>query len=143
MTLQRRSGGRGRWIAAAGAVVILAGCLLPWYRAGGADGIPALTRNAFEGAGILVFLAALATVALVALPYALREGALAGDPWWVYLVLGVIAAFGLAIRLFEVLGVTGGIALVTPDRGPGTWLVLAGIIAIFVGAAELFGSRER
>ena len=68
--MHRRPLGRGRRLAAFAALIILVGCVLPWWQFGGGDGAAAPTGNAFEGAGILVFFSALATIALVTLPYA-------------------------------------------------------------------------
>ena len=82
MSLHRRPLGRDRIAAAISSVLILVGCALPWFRAGGSDGIPPITGNAFAGPGILVFLAALATLALVALPYAAGDRPVALDRWW-------------------------------------------------------------
>ena len=53
MSLHRRSLGRGRWVATVSAILIVVGCALPWFRAGGAEGIPALEGNGFFGPGIL------------------------------------------------------------------------------------------
>ena len=68
--MHRRPLGRGRQLAALAAIVIVVACLLPWWGVGGGDGLPALSGNAFEGSGILVFFAALAVIALLTLPYA-------------------------------------------------------------------------
>ncbi len=99
MTLHRRPLGRGRLVAAVSAILMLVGCLLPWFRAGGSDGIPPIEGNAFEGAGILVFLAALATLALVALPYAAGDRPVAYDRWWAYGALALVAAVALVARV--------------------------------------------
>src|SRR4029079_11442770 len=68
--MHRRPLGRGRRLAAFAALIIVVGCFLPWWQFGGDAGLPLRSGNAFEGAGILVFFAALATIALVTLPYA-------------------------------------------------------------------------
>ncbi len=68
MTMHRRPLGGGRTFAAIAGVLIIVGCVLPWWRLGGDSGIPAVGGNAFEGSGIIVFLIGVATLALVALP---------------------------------------------------------------------------
>jgi hypothetical protein len=68
--MHRRPLGNGRRLAMIGAIVLIVGCLLPWYTVGGDGGLPQLTMRAFDGTGIASFLAALATLALIALPYA-------------------------------------------------------------------------
>jgi len=141
MSLHRRSLGRGRWVAAVSAVVIVVGCVLPWFRAGGAEGIPALEGNGFFGTGILAFLAALATLALVALPYAMGDRPVAVDRWWVYAALAMIAALGLLLRSVGIALDSGGFGTMLPDRAPGVWLAAAGVVGLAFATAELYGAR--
>ena len=141
MSLHRRSLGRGRWVAAGSAIVIVVGCVLPWFRAGGAEGIPALEGNGFFGTGILAFLAALATLALVALPYAMGDRPVAVDRWWVYAALAVTAALGLLLRSVGIALDSGGFGTMLPDRAPGVWLAVAGVVGLAFATAELYGAR--
>lgn len=129
--MHRRPIGRGRWIAAISAVVLFVACILPWWRAGGNEGIPALSGNAFDGAGILVFLAALGTVALVTLPYA-SDAPVAIDRPLSYLLLLVAAVAGYGLRI---VGLLGSGASFMPDSGPGLWL--AGLALIGLARAVL------
>ena len=66
--MQRRPMGNGRRLAALAAVIIAAACFLPWWQSASDGGLPALSGNAFDGAGVLVFFVALAVIALLALP---------------------------------------------------------------------------
>jgi len=141
MSLHRRSLGRGRWVAGVSAVVFVVGCVLPWFRAGGAEGIPALEGNGFFGTGILAFLAALATLALVALPYAMGDRPVAVDRWWVYAALAVTAAVGLLLRSVGIALDSGGFGTMLPDRAPGVWLAAAGVVGLAFATAELYGAR--
>ena len=141
MSLHRRPLGRGRWVAAVSAVLIVAGCALPWFRAGGGEGIPALVGNGFLGPGILAFLAALATLALVALPYAVGDRPVAVDRWWVYALLAGIAALGILLRALAIALDSGGFGTMLPDRAPGIWLAAAGVVGLAFATAELFGAR--
>ena len=137
--MHRRPLGRGRRLAALAALIILVGCVLPWWQFGGGDGLPLRTGNAFEGAGILVFFAALATIALVTLPYATdrpvaidRGIELPGDrdrrldrarccgPWDLF----SIEALGL------------------PNTAPGIWLSALGLIVLSRAAYEIAGERR-
>jgi hypothetical protein len=141
MSLHRRSLGRGRWVATVSAILIVVGCALPWFRAGGAEGIPALEGNGFFGPGILAFLAALATLALVTLPYAMGDRPVAVDRWWVYAALAVIAALGLLLRSVGIALDSGGFGTMLPDRAPGVWLAAAGVVGLAFATAELYGAR--
>jgi hypothetical protein len=141
MSLHRRSLGRGRWVATVSAILIVVGCALPWFRAGGAEGIPALEGNGFFGPGILVFLAALATLAVVTLPYAMGDRPVAVDRWWVYAALAVIAALGLLLRSVGIALDSGGFGTMLPDRAPGVWLAAAGVVGLAFATAELYGAR--
>ncbi|HEY5496075.1 MAG TPA: hypothetical protein VIK16_05405 [Candidatus Limnocylindrales bacterium] len=141
MSLHRRSLGRGRWVATISAILIVVGCALPWFRAGGAEGIPALEGNGFFGPGILAFLAALATLALVTLPYAMGDRPVAVDRWWVYAALAMIAALGLLLRSVGIALDSGGFGTMLPDRAPGVWLAAAGVVGLAFATAELYGAR--
>jgi hypothetical protein len=142
MTLHRHPLGRGRLIAGVSAVLILVGCALPWFRAGGSDGIPPIQGNAFEGPGILVFLAALATLALVALPYAAGDRPVAYDRWWAYAVVAVVAAVALVVRVVAIAADAVGLATMLPDRAPGLWLTAIGVLGLLFAAADMYGQRR-
>ena len=133
--------GRGRWIAAAAAVVLLIGCVLPWYTAGGqVGGLPPVTGNAFESSGILVFLVALATLALVTLPYAAGDRPVGFDRWPPYLVLLVVGLLGVLLRAVDLMG-RGVLGL--PDRSPGLWLVAVGLVLLARATFEISQTPER
>ena len=120
--------GRGRRIAALAAAVLLIGCVLPWYTAGGQVGnLPPVTGNAFEASGILVFLVALATLALVTLPYAAGDRPTSLDRWPPYLVLFIVGVLGFLMRAYDLWG-RGVLGL--PDRSPGLWLVGVGLVLL-------------
>jgi hypothetical protein len=127
--------GRGRRIAAVSAVVLLIGCVLPWYTAGGqVGGLPPVTGNAFEASGILVFLVALATLALVTLPYAAGDRPVGVERWPPYLILFAIALVGLLLRALDLWG-RGVLGL--PDRSPGLWLVGIGLVLLARATFEI------
>ena len=133
--------GRGRWIAAISSIVILVGCVLPWYTAGDKiNGLPPLTGNAFDGPGILVFLAALATLALVTMPYAAGDRPGGFDRWPPYLIILVVGIAGLLIRAAQLQG-QGILGL--PDRSPGLWLAALGLIGLARATFEIAQSTER
>ncbi len=135
--MHRRPLGRGRRLAALAALVIAVGCLLPWWQFGGGDGLPSRTGNAFEGSGILVILSALATIFLVALPYA-SDRPVAVDRALGYIAILAVGTIGLVLRAFDLFTV-GALAL--PDRAPGLWLAALGLILLARAAYEV--SQER
>ena len=84
---------------------------------------------------------ALATLALVALPYALGDRPTAVDRWWVYGLLAGVGALGLLLRALTIAVDSGGFATMLPDRAPGIWLAAAGIVGLAFATAELYGAR--
>jgi hypothetical protein len=136
--MHRRPLGRGRQLAALAAIVIVVACLLPWWGFGGGDGLPARSGNAFEGSGILVFFVALATVALLALPYAAGDVPVAIDRPLSFTILVVVGWLGLAIRAVD-LWALGALGL--PDRAPGLWLAGLGLIVLSRAVYDI--GRER
>lgn len=139
MTLHRRPLGRGRLVAGISAALILVGCFLPWFRVGGSDGIPPVEGNAFAGAGILVFLAGLATLALVALPFAAGDRPVALDRWWAYAAVTGLAIVGFVLRVLDIASGGASLEVMLPDRAPGLWLVAAGIVGLVFATAQLYG----
>src|SRR4051812_46000734 len=133
--------GRGRWIATTSAVILLIGCVLPWYTAGGqVGGLPPVTGNAFESSGILVFLVALAILALVTLPYAAGDRPVGIDRWPPYLILLLVGVIGVLLRALDLWG-RGVLGL--PDRSPGLWLVAIGLLLLARATFEISQSPQR
>ncbi len=121
---------------------MLVASVLPWWQLGGSEGIPPIGGNAFEASGILVFLVALATLALVALPYAAGDRPVSIDRWVSYLLILVAGLLGLALRLLDF--VTGGLPLegLRPDRAPGLWLAALGLAVLARATYELSQAAE-
>lgn len=140
MTMIRRTTGRGRRLAVVGSLVVLVGCLLPWWQLGGGDGIPPISGNAFEAIGIVVFVVAMATLALVTLPYAAGDVAAGVDRWLAYTILTVAGWVALGIRAVDLLG-QGALGL--PDRSPGLWLTALGLAVLSRAAYDVARDRPR
>ncbi len=138
MTMMRRSAGRGRRLAVIAAAVILVGCVLPWWQLGGSDGIPPLSGNAFESMGIVVFIVALATLAIVTLPYAAGDLAAGVDRWPAYTILAVAGWLAIGVRVADLFG-QGALGL--PDRAPGLTLAAVGLVLLSRAAYDV--ARER
>jgi hypothetical protein len=138
----RRSLGRGRWVAGIASVALLVGCVLPWYTAGGGTGIPAISGNAFEGAGIVCFLVASATLALIALPYAAGDSPVSIDRWQSFALLAVVGLVAFAIRVVQLVTSPAGPSAMTPDRAPGLWISGVALLALAWAAFDLFTVRH-
>lgn len=130
MTMHRRPLGVGRTLAAVGGVAILVGCVLPWWQLAQPGGLPPLQGNALEGSGILALLAGVATLLLVALPYAVGDQPTPIDRWEAYALPAIVGWIGLGWRVFELLGL-GAFRFTEPAQvftnGPGLWLTGIGL----------------
>jgi len=138
--MHRRPVGRARLLAALAALVIAAGCLLPWWSVGGTEGLPALGGNAFDGFGIVVFVVALATIALVTLPYA-RERPVGADRWPAYAILAAAGWIGFGLRIVDLLALRAFLFDQPTDvitRGPGLWVVGIGLVMLSRAAYDVF-----
>jgi len=130
VSLHRRPVGRARLLAAAGSIVMLIGCVPPWWTAGSTEsGIPPISGYAFDGPGIAVFLVALATLALITLPYA-GDRPVGLDRWWAYAGLAIVGWSGLLIATLGIVIEPGGMETILPDRAPGLWIAVAGLIIL-------------
>ena len=99
--MNRRALGRGRLLVVLGALVALAGLVPPWWRLARTN-LTALSGDGLEGAGIIIFLAVLALLALVTLPYATRDGNSALDRPASYVLLALTAIGAFLFRVFEI-----------------------------------------
>ena len=138
--MHRRPLGRGRVLALIAAAIMLVACLLPWYALGGDGGLPTIEQRAFDGPGILVFLAALSTIALVALPYAAGERPVAIDSWPIYLLLLGMATIGVVLWPLIDAGRRETLSGLMPDRAPGWWLAILGVVVL---ARAVFDIQQR
>ncbi len=143
MTMHRRPLGRGRTMAAVAGLLIVLGCILPWWQVGGTPGIPAESGNGLAGSGILVFLVGVTTLALVALPYAAGDRPLGADRWLSFAILAVAGWIGLVWRIVELASI-GAFQFRSPaeivTNAPGLWL--AGIGLVVLSRAAWVISRE-
>lgn len=142
MTMHRRPVSRTRLLAAIGALVILAGCFLPWWTVGGGDEeLPTLSGTAFESMGIVVFAAAIATLALVTLPYA-TERPVGIDRWTSYAIIAAAGWLAFAYRILELVSLKA-ISFREPAEVitniPGLWVAGIGLVILARAAYEMLG----
>ena len=138
-----------RRLAAFAAVVMLVGCLLPWFAWSG--DLPSVPRSGWEGSGVLVADAAVATLALLALPWASRETPVAENgeprrtasvldgplPW---LLLVGLAVVGLAVWPLSWLDAPEGML---PNRAPGLYVAIVGTLILGLAALRRSLPRRR
>jgi len=131
--MHRRPLGRGRTLAAVSGPVIVIGTLLPWWKVGGTPGIPVVSGNGLAGAGIFVFLVGLATMALVALPYAAGDRPVGLDRWLSFAILAVAGWIAFGWRVIE-LALTGALQFASPaevfTNSPGLWVTGLGLVVL-------------
>jgi hypothetical protein len=135
--MTRRALGRGRTFIALGAVIVLAGMLPAWWHLARTNAA-ALTGNGLEGAGIVIFLCALALLSLIVLPYATRDGNSSLDRPASYVMLSLLA---IAAFLFRVYEISGFAALEMPLGAPGLWLTGGGLLLVVWGVADILTER--
>ena len=123
-------------MAAMFALVLLLGCVLPWWTIVVADGLPPTTGNAFESTGILVFLAAMAVLALVTLRLA-SERPLEIDRLPAYLIVLGLGLLGFVLRLLGLFG-SGPLDQFRPDHAPGTFVVIVGLAGLGRAVLEIY-----
>jgi|1185.fasta_scaffold61839_2 hypothetical protein len=138
--MHRRPLGSGRRLAAVGSIIVVVGCLLPWYVWGvGSDALPTVEVRAFSSTGIVAFVAALATLALITLPYA-SERPVGVDRGLFFWLLAIAALAGVFLMPFTVEGLLGSPEGLLPDRAYGWWI--SGVGAIVMARAAFEISRE-
>jgi hypothetical protein len=141
--------GRGRLVIAGGALLMAIGCFLPWWSVGGT--VTELhTGNAFDAPGnalnailgVLVFGCALAMLAVMVVPYALRDRYSPLDRFAVYLLLLLIGTLSFATRMYQISAPDfAGLGL--PQAIPGAWITGAGLVVVLFGLIELFNEDRR
>ena len=155
MTMHRRPLGGGRTLAAVGRRPDhrrLGPAVVACRRVVRASPPPAATR--FEGSGIIVFLVGVATLALVALPYAVGDRPTGIDRPMSFALLAVVGWLGFGWRVVDLL-LSGAFTFSEPvqvfteragpvDRGPGAGDPVAGGLPDDPGAGlPLSAGHER
>ena len=135
--MNRRALGRGRLLVVIGALVALAGMVPSWWKLPRTNAT-ALSANGLEGAGIIIFLGALALIAVVVLPYATRDGDSAIDRPASYVLLALMAVGAFLFRIFEISRFT---SLGLPTDAPGMWISGLGLVIVVWGVGDLLTER--
>ena len=135
--MKRRALGRGRLLIVVGALITLVGLVPTWWMLGGTVTMRQ-SGNGFSGVGIVIFLAALAMLAVVTLPYARRDGESTLDTPAVYVLLAFAAIATFLWRAYEIYQI-GGLGL--PPASLGVWITAAGLLVVTWGVGEVFTEK--
>ncbi len=138
--MHHRSLGSSRRLALVAAVLLVVGSVLPWYEVGGDGGLPVIVYRAFDGSGILCFLAGLATLALLALPYAMGDRPTPIDRGVSFAVLAIVAILGIVFWIPNVLSDVSGLL---PTRSYGFWATAVGAVLLARAAFEIYLTPEQ
>ena len=127
-------------------VLLVVGSLLPWYQTGGDGGLPMLVYYGFRfgseltaGTGIVTFLAGLATLALLALPYAMGDRPTPIDRGVTFALLAVVAILGVILWIPNV---TADLSGLLPTRSYGFWITVVGAILLARASFEIYLSPD-
>jgi hypothetical protein len=137
--MHRRSLGSARRLALVAGVLLVIGSVLPWYQLGGDGGLPTIVYRAFDGSGILCFLAGLATLALLALPYAMGDRPTPIDRGISFAILAAVAILGVVLWMPNVLADVSGLL---PTRSYGFWITAVGAVLLARSAFEIYLKPE-
>jgi hypothetical protein len=87
-----------------------------------------------------VFIAAIALLALIALPYAAGDQPMALDRPLSFALVGAVGVIGFALKLWQIQA-DGLLAL--PDHALGLWVAGIGLAVVAWGLAEMIAERPR
>ncbi len=135
--MTRRALGRGRFLIVVGSLITLAGLVPAWWVVE-RTGQESLTGNGFEGAGLVVFLAALLLIALVVLPFASRDGDSPLDRAPTYIVLALLGIAAFLFRVYQIMQF-GGLSL---TESIGLWVTGAGLLIVAWGAGDILTEKS-
>jgi hypothetical protein len=142
--MHHTSPSRGRWILTIGAVMVVGACFLQWWEIGGGAG--QLDRNSAigfsstTGAVYPMFLAAVATLLLITLPFA-SERPIAIDHPLAYLLLFGVEVVCFASTVFVM--IQASLIPIPPQHGFGFWLAGLGLLVIARGVFEFYEEYHR
>ena len=125
--MHRRPLGRGRRLAAIAALIILVGCVLPWWQFGGGDGLPAPDRQRVRGRRDPRVLRRRSRRSPSSRCRTRRTGRSRSTAALSYLVVVVIGWIGLVLRAIDLFSIG---ALGLPNTAPGLWLTALGLIVL-------------
>ena len=134
---------RGRWILGLAAIILVVASLLQWWQTGGNEVTQLSNVGISDGRGFIIFLAAIATLLLLTLPYA-AEHPVAVDHPLVYLSLMLVMIAAFVWATFGLILEKGtNLFPFPPQRGIGYWLTALGLIIFARGVLYLAEAYRR
>lgn len=112
---------------------------LAWQKAGGIV-LDVETEWGFSGSGLIMFIAAVAMLAIIVLPYTSKTRQAALDRPLVYAALLVAGIAGLALALTDLVGSDADYSL-GPFDAPGLWLAIVAMAVTTWGMLELLAEK--
>jgi hypothetical protein len=135
----RRGLGRGRSLVAVGAILAIISMPLAWQKAGGIV-LDVETDWGFSGSGLLMFIAAVAMLALIVLPYTTETRQVALDRPAAYASLLALGMAGLVLAVNDLVGGEESYSL-APLDAPGLWLAGAAMAITTWGVLEMMAEK--
>jgi hypothetical protein len=135
--VNRRALGRGRTLIGLGSIISVGGLFPAWWMIPRTNLAP-LSGNGLQGIGLIIFLAAMAALAVLTLPYASRDGESPLDRPATYILLGLAALGTFLFRVYEISSFAG---IGLPTAAPGLWITGLGILITSVGVADVLTTR--
>ncbi len=135
--MKRRALGRGRTLVGFGSIIAVGGLFPAWWMIARTNLAP-LSGNGLQGIGLIIFLAAMASLAVLTLPYASRDGESPLDRPATYILLGLAALGAFLFRAYEISSFAG---VGMPMAAPGLWITGVGILIMSWGVADVLTTR--
>jgi hypothetical protein len=139
--VNQSSATRGHWLIAIAAIAIVGAVFLQWWQVGGGPGeLPERSGMGIsDGRVLLMFLAAVATLLIVTLPFA-SERPIAIDHPLTYIALLVVMVIGYILRLVDLFQHT--LWPWPPQHGLGVWLAAIAMGLFSRGVFEVYEERR-
>ena len=138
--MNQSSATRGHWLIAIGAIAVVGAAMLQWWQIGGGPGeLPERSGIGIsDGRVLLMFVAAMASLFLVTLPFA-SDRSISIDHPLTYTLLLAAMIIGYLLRLMDLF--QHALLPWPPTHGLGVWLAVVGMAIYSRGIFEVYEER--